>query len=102
MSLLNDYNQNMGGEDSQIADPADSRRKRDEVERQIAITESDLKKVLRERTDLESEQRRLKKEEERIRVERDALNEKLKKIQDNQRLLEEEIRGFKKKLKTLV
>lgn len=101
MGLLDDYSQNMSDEDPQTADPADSRRKRDEVERQIAITEADLKKVLREKTDLESEQRRLKKEEERTRVERDALDEKLKKIEDSQRLLEEEARGLKKKLKTL-
>ena len=101
MGLLDDYNQSMGDEDAPAADPADSRKKRAELEQQIVIAESDLKKVLREREDFEAEKRRLKKEEERIRVERDALDEKLKKIQDNQRLLEEEIKGAKKKLKVL-
>ena len=102
MGLLDDYNQSMGGEDAKAADPADSRKKRAELERQIVIAESDLKKVLREKQDFENLERRLKKEEERIRVERDNLDEKLKKVQDNQRLLEEEIHGLKKKLKILV
>ncbi|MDI6777921.1 MAG: hypothetical protein QMD77_01915 [Patescibacteria group bacterium] len=104
MGILDDYQNTQNDEtnaETNTADPATSRKKRAELERQIVIAESDLKKVLREKTDLESEQRRLKKEEERIRVERDALDEKLKKIQDNQRLLEEEIHGLKKKLKVL-
>lgn len=101
MSLLDDYNQNMGDEDTQAVDPTDSRKKRAELERQIVISESNLKKVLREREDLEIEQRRLKKSEERIRVERDALDKKLKKVQDSVRLSEEEIHSLKKKLKVL-
>jgi len=98
MGLLDDYSQNdaVGGD---AADPADSRKKRAELERNIVIAESDLKKILREKADLEIEQRRLKKSEERIRVERDALDKKLKKVQDDQRLLEEEIHRLKKKLK---
>ena len=72
-----------------------------ELESQIVISESNLKKILREREILEIEQRRLKKSEERIRVERDALDRKLKKIQENQRYSEEEIRGLKKKMKII-
>ncbi len=98
MGILDDYNQN---DDAGGADPADARRRRSRLERDIVIAESDLKKVLRERTDLEIEQKRLKKQEERIRVERDALDRKLKKTEDDQRLLEEEIKSLKKKLKTL-
>lgn len=100
MALLDDYSQNSNA-GSDADDPGDMRRKRAEIDSQIAISESNLKKVLRERTDLEIEQRRLKKSEERIRVERDALDKKLKKIQDDQRLLEEEVRGLKKKMKVL-
>lgn len=91
----------MSDEDSQAADPADVRRKRAEIERSIVISESDLKKLLREKQNLEIEQRKLKKEEERIRIDRDALNRKLKKLEDDQRLLEEEIHRLRKKLKTL-
>ncbi len=99
MVLLDEYLQNSGGDDG--SDPGDLRRKRAEINRQVVISESNLKKVLRERDDLEIEQRRLKKSEERIRVERDALDGRLKKVQDNQRLLEEEIKGLKKELKVL-
>ncbi len=101
MSIIDDYNQEMDEQDSSSSDPADSRRKRAQLERQIVIAESDLKKVLREKQTFESERRELKKREERIRIERDALDEKLKKIEDNGRLLEEEIGSLKKKLKTL-
>jgi len=101
MSLLDDYNQNISDENSQAVDPSDIRKKRAELERQIVIADSDLKKLLREKQDLEADQRRLKKEEERIRIDRDALDKKLKKIQDNVRLLEEETHSLKKKLKVL-
>jgi len=43
MSLLDDYNQNTGDESA----PADIRKKRAELERQIVILESDLKKARR-------------------------------------------------------
>jgi len=100
MGLLDDFLQDSGtsGNDS---DAGDIRRKRAEIERQIVISESNLKKVLREKTDLEIEQRRLKKSEERIRVEREALDQKMKRIQDNQRYAEEEVRNLKKKMKVL-
>jgi hypothetical protein len=102
MGLLDDYNQSMGDDGAQAADPADIRKKRAELERQIVMTESDLKKILREKQDLEMGQRKLKKEEERLRVERDALDEKLKKIEEEERVLTEEIKGLKKKQKVLI
>ncbi len=101
MTLLDDYNQS-ASDDSQKKDPADSRKKRAELERQIVIAGSDLKKTLREKQDMEALGHRLKKDEERIRIERDALDEKIKKISEEQRLLEEEIGGLKKKLKILM
>lgn len=101
MGLLDDYSQGDDAGDDSASDPANSRKKRVELERNIVIADSNLKKILREKTDLEIEQRRLKKNEERIRVERDFLDRKLKKIQNDQRLFEEEIRELKKKLKTL-
>ena len=66
------------------------------------ILDSDLKKMVREIEDLEAQRRRFKKEEERIRIERDDLDKNLKKLNNGRMLLEEEIRGLKKKLKTLV
>jgi hypothetical protein len=101
MSILDDYNQNASDDGSPATDPADSRKDRAELERQIVMSDSDLKRVLREKADFESEQKRLKKAEERIRIERDALDENIKNLQNNQMLLEEEIRGLKKKLKVL-
>lgn len=100
MALIDDYLRSSDSDEG-ADDPGDLRRKKSELDRNIVISESNLRKVLRERTDLEIEQRRLKKSEERIRVERDALDTKLKKIQDNQRLLEEEIKNLKKKMKVL-
>lgn len=101
MGLLDDYNQNAGDEGAAAADSVDIRKKRSELERNIIIADADLKKLLREKQGLEIEQRKLKNEEERIRVEREALDKTLKKMNDDQRFLEEEIKGLKKKLKTL-
>ncbi len=101
MGLLNDYSQSGGDDGSQTADPVDIRKKRAELERQIVIVDADLKKLLREKQDLEMEKRKLRKQEERLRVERDALDKKLKDMENSQRLLEEEIKGLKKKLKVL-
>jgi len=103
MGLLDDYSQFEGevDEDENISDPDVLRRKRAEIERTIVIVDSDLKRLLREKKIFEIEQRKLKKHEQRIRVDRDALDEKLKKMNEEQRLMEEEIHGLKKKLKVL-
>jgi hypothetical protein len=102
MGLINDYLQSENtGEDETISNPAITRRKRADLERQIVMADSDLRKILREKQDLDIEQRRLKKQEERIRIGRDALDKKMKKMQDDQRYFEEEIKILKKKLKVL-
>lgn len=103
MSLLDSYQnigKDLGGEFNE-GDPTAIRRKRAEIERQIVILDSDLKKIVREIKDLEAQRRKFKKDEERIRIERDALDIKLEKIEDNRRFLEEEIMSLKKKLKTI-
>ena len=82
MGLLDDYSQN-SDDSGGASDPGDIRRQKMELESQIVISESNLKKILREREILEIEQRRLKK------------------IQENQRYSEEEIRGLKKKMKII-
>ncbi|HLM84379.1 MAG TPA: hypothetical protein VK254_04210 [Candidatus Bathyarchaeia archaeon] len=81
--------------------PNDARRQRADLERQIVMTDSDLKKTLREIEDLDQQKRRFKKQEERIRVERDELDKKLKKLDNDRMFLEEQIGGLKKKLKIL-
>lgn len=101
MSLIGDYNQDVSDEDSEPVDPMTSRKKRAELERQIVILDSDLKKTVREIEELDQQRRKFKKEEERIRIERDELDKKLKKLQDDRRFLEEQITGLKKKLKIL-
>ena len=103
MGILDEYNQDEGdNENAPAAARTGSRKNRAEIERQIVMYEADLKKVLREKEDLENQQRRFRKEEERIRVERDALDMKVKKLQNRQMPLEEEIKRLKKELKTLV
>src|SRR4030042_2878982 len=102
MSLIDDY-QNLnqaGGDDSSGNDPNAARRKRSELERQITILDSDLKKILREIEDLEQQKRKFKKDEDRIRVERDELDKTLDKLEDDRNRLEEGIQGLKKELKT--
>lgn len=104
MSLLDDY-QNMDEtteEELSIGDSNASRRKRSELERQIVILDSDLKKTIREIEELEQQRRRFKKEEERIRIERDELDKKLKRMENDRMSLEDQIHGLKKKLKVLV
>ncbi|TSA45854.1 hypothetical protein D4R51_01125 [bacterium] len=103
MGLLDDYQKSNAEENSDATqNEPDTRRKRADLERNIAMADADLKKVLREIEDLEAQARRFKKQEERIRIERDDLDKQVKKLQDNKRLLEEEIGGLKKKLKILV
>ncbi|MFH0930052.1 MAG: hypothetical protein V1814_02255 [Candidatus Moraniibacteriota bacterium] len=105
MGILDDYqNQNAGeatDEEAPESDPSEARRKRLDIERQIVILDSDLKKMIREIEDLEAQRRRFKKEEERIRIERDELDKTLKKLNNDRMFMEEEIRGLKKKLKAL-
>lgn len=105
MSLLDDYQKSQeenAGEAGAPADPADDRRARAEIERQITMTDSDLKKTIREIEDMEQQKRRFKKEEERLRVEENILDTEVKKLYNTRMSLEEEIRGLKKKLKMLL
>ena len=79
MSLLDDY-QNMdeaSDDESSAADPGASRRKRADIERQIVMLDSDLKKTEREIEDMEQQRRKFKKEEERIKRFAGMLNQDL-------------------------
>jgi len=102
MGILGDYLQSKeeGGEGSNL-DPQTLRRRKADLERQIVIADSDLRKILREKQEFEMQQRRLKKSEERIRVERDSLEKILKKMENDQMVLQDEILKYKKQLKVL-
>jgi chromosome segregation ATPase len=105
MGLIDEYRGSQGDEDEGGLDPSGQsgmRKRRADLERQIIMVNSDLGKLLREKESFELEQRKLRKEEERIRIERDMLDGDLKKMENDQRLFEEEIKGLKKKLKVLV
>ncbi len=96
--------QNLNEENGQTPDPAEERRartQRAEIERQIVILESDLKKIIQGITDVEIQKRKLEKEEKRIRVERDVLDRNMKALDNDRKRLEEEIRNLKKDLKKL-
>jgi chromosome segregation ATPase len=103
MGLLDDY-QNMD-EDAEEGlsetDPNAARRKRIDLERQIVIFDSDLRKTQREIEQYEMQKRKLKKDEERIRIDREDLDKKLKNLDNDRVSLEDQIRLLKKKLKTL-
>jgi chromosome segregation ATPase len=103
MGLLDDY-QNMdeaANETSSGMDSAAARRKRSDLERQIVILDSDLRKTQREIEQYEIQKRRFKKEEERIRIDRDDLDKKLKNLDNDRVALDDQIRLLKKKLKAL-
>ena len=102
MGLLDQYQNAQSDDAADEGDEQDLRKKRADFERAIVIAESDLKKLQREKIDLEIGRRRLKKEAERVRVERDALDEKIKSMDNDMRLLEEEIKSLKKKQKVLL
>lgn len=101
MVLIDDYNQNTSEDGGQGANSADDRRQRAEIERQITIADSDLKKTLREIEDLELQRRKFKKEEERLRIDEDALDKDIKKLYNDKLLLEGNIQQLKKRLKAL-
>jgi chromosome segregation ATPase len=108
MSLLDSYNQNeensesSGDEARQKADEASrSRARRNEIDRQIAILNADLKKVMLQISDSGIQRRKFKKMTDRIRVEVDMLDKSDKKLDNDRRILEEEIQKLKKELKIL-
>lgn len=103
MGLIDDY-QNIdetADDGSPVLGPNELRRKRLDLERQIVILDSDLRKTQREIEQYEMQKRKLKKDEERIRIDREDLDKKLKSIDNDRVSLEDQIRILKKKLKTL-
>lgn len=103
MGLLDDY-QNIdetADDESSAMDPNAARRKRLDLERQIVILDSDLGKTQREIEQYEMQKRKFKKEEERIRIDREDLDKKIKKLDNDRMVFEDQIRLLKKKLKTL-
>jgi chromosome segregation ATPase len=103
MGLLDDYqNIDETADDGSLAmDPNTARRKRLDLERQIVILDSDLRKNHREIEQYEIQKRRFRKEGERLRIDQEDLDKKLKNLDNDRVSLEDQIRLLKKKLKTL-
>lgn len=79
----------------------DKNRKSNDIQREIVMQESDLRKKLAEKVRFEAEIRALKKDEARIRVALQEKQEKFSKIDYEILQMENAIKSLKKKLYTL-
>jgi len=87
-----------GGADDQEENSADAHRKRSDVQRDIIMQESDYRKKLTKKTEIEAEIRKMKKDEERIRIEIGEKREALEKLNYEILQMEAEMTRLKKKL----
>ena len=76
-------------------------RKRNEFQRSIIILESDYKKRVGEKTQIDADMRALKKDEEMARVNQRVKQEDLNKLNQDLMILENEIKSLRKKLNLL-
>ena len=79
----------------------DKTRKRNALQRNIIMLESDLRKKTVQKELVFSELRRLKKEESEIRMNQQLKQEEMKKLEDDIRMMEMEISSTKKKINLL-
>jgi chromosome segregation ATPase len=79
----------------------DKTRKRNALQRNIIMLESDLRKKTVQKELVFSELRRLKKEESQIRMNSQLKQEEMKKLEDDIRMMEMEISSTKKKINLL-
>lgn len=79
----------------------DKTSQRNNLQREMIMKESDLKKVLAEKTKLEGEIRELKKDESRIRIEMENKQGQIKKIEQEAMMMEAELKNLKKKMNLL-
>jgi hypothetical protein len=85
--------QNLSGEDKN--------KKRHSIQMEMVILESDQRKFLAEKNNLEVEMRKIKMDMERLRVDLDQKSQRYEKISWQIAQGEEEIKKFKKKLNLL-
>ena len=93
-----DYQNSSDDGDGQQLSPQDKSRKRNELQRDITIMESDFKKKTNEKVLIESEIRSLKKDEARIRVEIQERQTKLNRVDQDVMQMDSEVRALRKKL----
>ena len=93
-----DYQNSSDEEDGQQLSPQDKSRKRNELQRDITIMESDFRKKTNEKVLIESEIRSLKKDEARIRVEIQDHQTKLNRVDQDVMQMDSEVRALRKKL----
>jgi hypothetical protein len=86
---------------SKLSDEEKKKQRRN-VQMEMAILESDLRKSVARKNELETIIRRLKYEEERVRVEMDANNKEFHLLSQKVEDIEAEIKRLKKKLNFLV
>ena len=79
-------------------DDVEKKRQRSELQRSIIILESDYRKKITERVQIDADMRKLRKEEEMARVNQRVKQEELKKLDQDVMVMENEIKGLKKKL----
>lgn len=89
--------QNFSDDTSGISDH-DKSRKRNDIQREIVMQESELKKKISEKAQIEAEIRKLKKDESRIRMEIQEKQEKFSKMDYELLQRENEIKHLKKDL----
>lgn len=83
------------------ADDQDRRRKIADLQREIMMTETDLKKVMNEKVVLESEERKLKKEIDSLRMELQDKERKTRSADQEINTKQAEISRLKKMLNVL-
>lgn len=86
---------------SDLAKQQDIARQRNELQREIVMTDSELRKIIAEKTNLESEIRQLKKQQERIEVDIQQKQLEFKKEDFEITQLEAKIAGLHKKINLL-
>ena len=81
-----------------IATDEDKHKKRTDLQREIIMTEGELRKFSSEKSSIEMEIRKLRKESDQIRIDTQQHQEKLKRIDQDVRVKTDEVSHLKKQL----
>jgi len=91
---MDDFGQNNGS-------AQDNQRKKTDIQREIIMSEADLRKVANEKIAIEAETRKLKKESDNIRISLQEKQLRLRKVEQDISMQEMEIAHLKKQLNLL-
>ena len=78
--------------------PEDRHKKRNDLQREIIMLESDLKKVINEKMTVDNEERKIGKDIDRMRMDLENLQKKAHLLTQDIGVREEQIRHLKKKI----